>query len=105
MAIDDVPLLPPDVQIALYRIAQEALNNIDKHARAEQVIVRVSARDDGIEMLISDNGEGFVVNEVSATSLGLGIMRERAESVGASLKIESRQGIGTRIIVNWNRHK
>jgi PAS domain S-box-containing protein len=105
MAIDDVPLLPPDVQIALYRIAQEALNNIDKHARAEQVIVRVSTRDDGVELLISDNGEGFHVSEVSATSLGLGIMRERAESVGASLKIESRQGIGTRIIVNWNRHK
>jgi PAS domain S-box-containing protein len=105
MAIDDVPLLPPDVQIALYRIAQEALNNIDKHARAEQVIVRVSARDDGVELLISDNGEGFDVDAVSATSLGLGIMRERAESVGASLKIESRQGIGTRIIVNWNRHK
>lgn len=105
MAIDDVPLLPPDVQIALYRIAQEALNNIDKHARAEQVIVRVSARDDGVELLISDNGEGFDASEVSTTSLGLGIMRERAESVGASLKIESRQGIGTRIIVNWNRHK
>jgi signal transduction histidine kinase len=105
LTIDDVPLLPPDVQIALYRIVQESLNNIDKHARAQQVAVSVKDYDDRVELVINDDGEGFDVSTVRGTSLGLGIMHERAESIGASIQVESRKGAGTRITVIWHRHK
>lgn len=103
LAIDDIPSLPPDVQIALYRIVQESLNNIDKHARAQQVTVRVENEQDCVIVQIIDDGEGFDVNTVNATSLGLNIMRERAESIGASISINSQPGQGTCIRVIWNR--
>jgi signal transduction histidine kinase/DNA-binding NarL/FixJ family response regulator len=103
LAIDDIPALPPDVQIALYRIVQEALNNIDKHARATQVIVSAKDYDDRVELQISDDGEGFDLEMVRETSLGLGIIKERAERIGASLHIDSRVGEGTRIIVIWQK--
>lgn len=103
LAIDDIPSLPPDVQIALYRIVQESLNNIDKHARARQVTVRAENEQDRVIVQIIDDGEGFDVHTVNATSLGLNIMRERAESIGASLMIKSQRGEGTCIMVVWNR--
>jgi len=103
LAIADIPPLPPDVQIALYRIVQESLNNIDKHARAHEVIVRVEDYDDYIELEISDDGEGFDVETSGATSLGLGIMRERAEGIGSVLQVKSKIGEGTRIIVIWKK--
>lgn len=103
LAIDDVPSLPPDVQIALYRIVQESLNNIDKHARAQQVTVRVVDEHERVVVQIIDDGDGFDINSVSATSLGLNIMRERAESIGISLTIESQPGAGTCITMIWNR--
>jgi signal transduction histidine kinase/CheY-like chemotaxis protein len=102
LAIDDIPSLPPDAQIALYRIAQESLNNIDKHARAENVTVRVKNEPERVIMQIIDDGDGFDVSAVSATSLGLSIMRERAESIGVSLTIHSQLGEGTCITVMWN---
>jgi len=103
LAIADIPPLPPDVQIALYRIVQEALNNIDKHARAEQVIVRVENHDNHVSLEISDDGEGFNLEATRGTSLGLGIMRERAEGIGAALQIESHIGEGTRITIIWDK--
>lgn len=104
LAIDDIPMLPPDVQIALYRIVQESLNNIDKHARARQVTVRVEDAQDRIILQIIDDGEGFDLATVSGTSLGLNIMRERAESIGASLDIITQPGYGTRVVVKWHRY-
>lgn len=103
LAIDDIPPLPPDVQIALYRIVQEALNNIDKHARATQVIVSVTNREDCVTMQVNDNGEGFEPEIVQGTSLGLGIIQERAEQIGAKLEIHSHRGEGTRITVSWQK--
>ncbi|MBK8020769.1 MAG: GAF domain-containing sensor histidine kinase [Chloroflexi bacterium] len=103
LAIDDVPTLPSDVQIALYRIVQESLNNIDKHARARNVIVSARDLDEHLELQISDDGVGFDLEAVPSTSLGLGIIRERAESIRADVKIESRVGEGTRITVNWQK--
>jgi signal transduction histidine kinase/CheY-like chemotaxis protein len=101
--IADIAPVPPDVQIALYRIVQEALNNIDKHARATEVMVQIAEDDVGVILEINDDGAGFDVEAIGGTSLGLGIMRERAEGIGATIDIESQIGIGTRITVIWHR--
>jgi signal transduction histidine kinase len=93
--------LPPDVQVALYRIAQEALNNVAKHAGASRVMVSLRHNQEAIELGLSDNGRGFDVDTVSAEHLGLGIMVERAEAVGATLKITSQVGQGTQVVVVW----
>ena len=92
---------PPDVKIAMYRIAQEALNNIIKHAQASQVIMSVYGNGEQVTLLIEDNGCGFDPAEVSPENLGLGIMRERADRIKAGLTIKSTIGAGTKIQVNW----
>jgi signal transduction histidine kinase len=104
-------MLPPDLQIALYRIAQEALNNISKHARASQAWVSLDYGPGGGELQVRDDGRGFDPGTAVATPTsypeeqparpGLGTMRERATSIGADLKIESKAGQGTRIRVTW----
>ncbi|MBZ0296562.1 MAG: response regulator [Anaerolineae bacterium] len=99
--IENIPQLEPDVQIGLYRIAQEALNNIDKHAQAAQVQIQARKCDGHLELIITDNGEGFNRAEVSSTSLGLEIMQERARSIGASLEITSEIGRGTTVAITW----
>jgi signal transduction histidine kinase len=94
--------LPPDAQIGLYRIAQEALNNVVKHARARTVLVELAYRASGaVSLRISDDGCGFDPQAVPAGHLGLGIMRERAQAIGARLHIDSTAGEGTRIDVTW----
>jgi PAS domain S-box-containing protein len=103
LVLDEIAPLPPEVQIALYRITQEALNNIDKHAQAKQVEVRVTDYPEHIELTIHDDGTGFQPDKVAATSLGLGIMRERAEQISADLELVSQPGAGTRITVIWHK--
>lgn len=103
LELENVPSLPPDVQIALYRIAQEALNNIDKHAEAENVEISAIDSAETLTLAISDDGRGFEMNGVSATSMGLGIMRERATQIGAEIEIDSKPGVGTRIRVIWEK--
>jgi len=93
--------LPPEVKVALYRIAQEALNNVAKHAGASQASVSLRCGPKRAELCIGDNGRGFDVSEVPLESLGLGIMRERAEAVGAVLRVESEIGRGTDVVVQW----
>jgi signal transduction histidine kinase len=93
-------VLPPDVQMTFYRITQEALNNIVKHARATQVIVTL--RLDGVVRLsIADNGVGFDPAGVPPDHLGTKIMRERAEAIGAKYSLYSEPGEGTQISVTW----
>lgn len=94
--------LPADVQIALYRIAQEALNNVAKHAQARQVRVAVRNADGAVTLLIEDDGRGFDREAVPAGHFGLDIMRERAEAVGAALSVDSEVGKGARIEVTWS---
>ena len=101
LAIDDFQPLPPEVQIALYRITQEALNNIDKHAQATKVHIRAQDHADCIVLDIFDNGGGFDVEAATGTSLGLNIMKERAEAIDAKLRIQSKISKGTRISVQW----
>jgi ligand-binding sensor domain-containing protein/signal transduction histidine kinase len=114
--------LPADVHVALYRIAQEALNNVVKHAHASQVSVSLQClpvpvyaeetclssfsqkkdqKGEGIKLCVSDDGCGFDPSQVSSDRLGLSIIRERIQTVGAALDIESAPGSGTRIVVTW----
>lgn len=101
LEIDDVPPLIPDAQIAFYRIMQEALNNIVKHAGAGRVHIGVQKRGDQLSMIIQDDGAGFNPNDVTPTSLGIGIMHERASDIGADIEITSVRGAGTRVAVTW----
>jgi PAS domain S-box-containing protein len=93
--------LPPDVETALYRIAQEALTNVAKHASASNVEVILERRTDSVLLIVEDDGVGFdpAARETSAEGFGLVSMRERAALVGATLEIESSSGNGTAILV------
>ncbi len=110
--VEEICNLSPGVRIALYRIAQEALNNVVKHADASQVEVRLgclrpgggSNPGAGAQLLIRDDGRGFdTESEVSQERLGLWIMRERAASIGARLEIDSQPGKGTLVSVVWEQ--
>jgi PAS domain S-box-containing protein len=94
--------LPPEVQIAIYRIAQESLNNVFKYARATQVRVNLFISPETVHFETCDNGIGFDMSTSKPTSLGLRIMRERAEAIGADFAITSRPGSGTCVEVTWN---
>ncbi len=100
-AVEGEIQLPSNVKVALYRIAQEVFNNIAKHARATQVAVTLHRMPDRITLTIQDNGRGFDLDSVSAAKLGLSIMHERAEEIGAQLAVESQAGQSTRIAVTW----
>jgi PAS domain S-box-containing protein len=93
--------LPPEVQVALYRIAQESLNNVVKHARARQVTVQLALAPAGVHLEIGDDGLGFDPAAAQLASLGLRIMRERAEAIGAELHVDSAPGQGARVAVTW----
>jgi signal transduction histidine kinase len=99
VGIDGVRLRS-DVEANLYRLAQEALHNVYKHARATHVSVLLERRDHRIVLVVEDNGRGFAIADVDAvTSLGLVSMRERAALVGGELTIESTPEFGTTITV------
>jgi two-component system, NarL family, sensor histidine kinase DegS len=96
--------LPPETQILLFRIAQEALNNIRKHARASIVIIRAEGGEKNVKMTVTDDGQGFeapkkIEGMVSAGRLGLMGMHERAKLLNGSLQIKSTPGKGTVITV------
>jgi signal transduction histidine kinase len=100
LCVEGTYKLPADVQIGLYRITQEALNNIVKHAKATQATVTLQLNED-VCLSIRDNGSGFDFHSVTPDHLGLKIMCERAESLGAKFSISSRPGEGTEIFVSW----
>jgi signal transduction histidine kinase len=97
--------LPPDVKIAFYRIAQEALNNVSKHSGAKQAVVSLECTPEKVELSVIDNGQGFDVAANSNKSLGMGIIHERASEIGASLSIQSQIGSGTEVTVIYRRGK
>ncbi len=103
LSIAEPPSLPCDVKIALYRIAQEALNNAARHARASRVEVALRALPQGVELRVADDGRGFDPTRVSSEHLGLGIMRERADAIGAQFTIESGRERGTLVTAAWSR--
>jgi two-component system sensor histidine kinase UhpB len=96
---DDVGL-DEELETALYRIAQEALTNVVKHAGASTATIALTQRDHQLEVEIADDGCGFDPEETSADGhFGLVTMRERAEMTGGSLSVSSDRGRGTRIRV------
>jgi len=98
--IGQSPDLTPEVRLSLYRIAQEALHNVVRHAGADEAVVRLETTDEVVRLTIRDNGAGFDPEEaIRPTSLGLLSMQERAESIGATLTVVSRPGGGTAVIV------
>ena len=92
--------LPAHVELAVYRIAQEALQNVAKHAEASRVLVRLAPGPEGVRLVVSDDGRGFVadrvgVNDEERSAYGIVGMRERAELIGARLTVSSPPGAGT----------
>ena len=80
---------------------QEALNNMTKHANASQAKLRLCCEPARVKLQVSDDGCGFDLDSVPPGHLGLGIIQERAEAIGARLTVESRPGCGTQIAAVW----
>ncbi len=98
--------IPSALKIVIYRITQEAMNNIAKHSRADLVRVSLLKRDAEMEVTIHDNGHGFSLEKVNSqestrTGLGLSSMKERTELSGGSFEIESNEGHGTTVRASW----
>ncbi|MFL6031348.1 MAG: GAF domain-containing sensor histidine kinase [Rubrobacteraceae bacterium] len=91
--------LPPSVEAALYRICQEALTNVARHAGAERATVRLVAAPDRVRLAVEDDGRGFDAAGVPEDRHGIVGMRERAEVLGGTLEVRSGPGAGTRIEV------
>ena len=102
LKIDGTREVPSDVKIVLYRIAQEALNNIAKHSGASQAQVSLRCQPHRITLQITDNGHGFDISKVATGSFGLNNMKERAAQIGAALQIDSKIDQGTEITVDWH---
>jgi signal transduction histidine kinase len=95
----DEPVIPLPAKEALYRIAQEALQNIIKHAQAGRLEMQLIYRDGFLTLEIHDDGKGFDAHREFPGHLGLKSMRERAEKIGATFVVESRAGAGTLVRV------
>ena len=101
LIVDGAAPIPPDVKVAFYHIAQEALNNVTKHARATSAAVHLQRLPGRVILSVKDNGRGFEIKKVTPEHLGLTIMRERAGDVGATLAIRSALGAGSEVSVTW----
>lgn len=106
--------LPPQVEIAIFRIAQEAMTNTVRHARADSTYISIEFKEKSVALQIEDDGIGFDLSQessstdVSKRGAGLLGMKERAELLGGTLRIITRPGCGTRveveIQVDWEEH-
>ena len=96
--------LAPDVETAFYRVAQEALNNVVKHAHASRVDVVLESRDGAVTLIIEDDGVGFDLAAPGLKDRGVGLagMRERAALIGATLQVESTPGKGTAVFLRFS---
>jgi signal transduction histidine kinase len=100
--VEPRPRLPPTEEIALFRIAQEALNNVVKHAQASECSISLRQNESAVVLRIIDNGAGFDTRrkpEMGGYGMGTTTMRERAEAIGAQLRLEATPGAGTRITI------
>jgi len=93
--------LSPETEVTAYRIVQEALTNVARHARATRCRVRLLRLPSALKVEVEDDGAGFASDEGATTTGGYGLigMRERAAMLGGSLQIDSAPGLGTRLIV------
>lgn len=104
LTIDGHCPIPPEIQVAFYRIAQESLNNAFKYARATLVNVNLHISTAYVHFETCDDGVGFDTNMVKPMTLGMRIMRERAEAIGADLRITSTPGSGTCVAMTWHEN-
>ena len=95
--------IPQGVNLALYRIAQEALQNVGRHSGASEAWVMLDTAGPVVSMSIRDNGHGFEEGMVTAEHFGLAIMRERADEAGVTVAVESATGAGTTVTAEWRR--
>lgn len=93
---DDLPLLPSAHRLALYRAAQEALTNVQRHAQAQQVWVNLLAQENCVALTISDDGVGFT-DDTEEAAFGLRGMRERAVHLDGELQLDARVGGGAQV--------
>jgi PAS domain S-box-containing protein len=102
--IDTIPPLSPETQLVLFRIAQESLNNVQRHSRASEASIRLECQGDAIRMTVSDNGKGFRLPRqlsefANQGKLGLTGMEERVQLVAGKLEVSSWEGKGTTITI------
>jgi signal transduction histidine kinase len=97
-------VLPPEHETAIYRIVQEALTNVVKHASAKHVSIVVASTRDAVRAVVEDDGVGFARGHVRENALGLVGMRERAQLLGGRLEVESSPGAGTTVVVEIPLH-
>jgi two-component system sensor histidine kinase UhpB len=105
-ATGDIPRLKADVELALYRIAQEALTNAMRHAGATRIAIGLDGSDpDSVRLRIEDDGRGFVQPASGSAAGGFGLLgiRERAEMIGATVDLDTAPGRGTRLAVAYRR--
>lgn len=94
--------LPPTLELAIFRIIQEALGNVRQHARATQVVIRLHTLQDRLEVLVEDDGQGLDLDAIAGGRqryLGLIGMHDRARLVGGTLEIGNREQGGTRVLL------
>ncbi len=96
-AVNGARPLPPGVEVTLYRVCQEALANVARHAGAKRVTVRLVATPEGVRLVVEDDGRGFDASEVPDDRHGLVGMRERVGLLGGTLEVTSGSGAGTRV--------
>jgi PAS domain S-box-containing protein len=101
LSVEGAETLPADVHVVLYHIAQEALNNVARHARAEHAWVDLLVEPVHVRLRVRDDGRGFDPGPQGPAHLGLRSMRERAVEVGADLRLETAPGAGTDVVVEW----
>jgi two-component system sensor histidine kinase/response regulator len=94
--------LASDVKTAFYRVAQEALNNVFKHAHADHVLIELRNHDGAVRLRISDNGQGFDPDHLPAGHFGINIMDERARMINAALVVDSAPNQGTDVVLTYN---
>jgi signal transduction histidine kinase len=93
--------LPEDVHLAFYRIAQEAMQNAGKHADASQLTIDLTGDNGEVRLVVTDDGVGFDPVDETEWSMGLRIMQERADTIGAGLSVASSPGAGTSVAITW----
>lgn len=101
--LDDESRLPPEVETVVYRVVQEALTNVSRHAEASFAAVAITVDAEGVRASIADDGIGFEVGDGLLRSLGLAGMKERASLVGGSLVITSAPAMGTTVLLEVPR--
>ena len=97
--VELLPRLKPAAEEGLYRIAQEALHNIVKHAKAKKATVYIEVKETGVTLTVADDGVGFDPEQVAAGHMGLGTMGQRAEQLGGEYEVRSKVGEGTTVRV------